>query len=446
MQPSGVIVIGGGAAGLMAAYTLSKAGIPVTLLEARDRLGGRIHTIQGSGFAQPVEAGAEFVHGHLPLTLQLLKEAGTGREETGGGIWRAQDGRLTREDDFIEQSGLLTKHLDELREDITIADFLDRFFSAPQHEKLRNSIRGFAEGYDAADIHRASAFALREEWAGEDDQYRPAGGYGSMIGFLEKCCRRQGCTIALSSVVEKVAWQPGQVRVCTNDGQLYTAARLLATLPLSLLQLAPPAPGAVRFSPELPEKRAAARRMGMGHVIKILLEFKEAFWKETVKRSTGADLSKAAWIFSSEQVPTWWTQYPHSSNLLTGWLAGPNAAARAGMKDQAILQLATGSLANIFSLPVAAVQSALVHAEVFNWSADLFSQGAYAYNTVETLEARKTILQPEADTLYFAGEALYEGPEMGTVEGALSSGKKVAERLLAGNENKKAAGNPAASV
>jgi monoamine oxidase len=69
---SSILIIGAGAAGLIAARRLSAAGHAVTVLEASDRIGGRIHTIQPPGFVRPIEAGAEFMHGKLPVTMQLL--------------------------------------------------------------------------------------------------------------------------------------------------------------------------------------------------------------------------------------------------------------------------------------------------------------------------------------------------------------------------------------
>ena len=71
-----IIILGGGVSGLMSARELSKLGYAVTILEATDRLGGRIHTIRNSLFTQPVEKGVEFIHGNLPLTIGLLKESG----------------------------------------------------------------------------------------------------------------------------------------------------------------------------------------------------------------------------------------------------------------------------------------------------------------------------------------------------------------------------------
>ncbi|MDQ2752949.1 MAG: FAD-dependent oxidoreductase, partial [Bacteroidota bacterium] len=85
---SDILIIGAGAAGLMAAKELSQKGKGVTVLEAKPQAGGRISTLHNNGFLQPVEAGAEFIHGNLPVTLQLLKEAGIKYAKTKGEMLR----------------------------------------------------------------------------------------------------------------------------------------------------------------------------------------------------------------------------------------------------------------------------------------------------------------------------------------------------------------------
>src|SRR3569833_3542686 len=94
MKNEDIIIVGAGASGLMAAYTLSKAGKKVTILEARDRIGGRIHTIANESFFKHAELGAEFVHGNLPVTLRLLKQAGIEYVSAEGEMWHYRDGRL----------------------------------------------------------------------------------------------------------------------------------------------------------------------------------------------------------------------------------------------------------------------------------------------------------------------------------------------------------------
>ncbi|HSC37763.1 MAG TPA: FAD-dependent oxidoreductase, partial [Chitinophagaceae bacterium] len=134
-------------------------------------------------------------------------------------------------------------------------------------------------------------------------------------------------------------------------------------------------------------------------------------------------------IISEEPVGTWWTQ-SERSGLLTGWLGGPRAAHLEGMKDAGIVQLALRSLAGIFNKTVEELHTLLVDAKVANWQKDPFSIGAYSYDTIHTAAARQLLRTPLENTLFFAGEALYEGVSPGTVEAALNSGAAVAQLLL----------------
>jgi monoamine oxidase len=95
-----VIIIGAGASGLMAAYELSLAGKKVAVIEARPRFGGRIHTISNGNFSIPVELGAEFIHGNLKLTKNLLKKAGIDSIEVEGELWQKDAKEFTRQDDL----------------------------------------------------------------------------------------------------------------------------------------------------------------------------------------------------------------------------------------------------------------------------------------------------------------------------------------------------------
>ncbi len=92
MKDIDILIIGAGAAGLMAAYTLSNAGKKVAILEARNRAGGRIHTLENASFFKHAELGAEFVHGNLPITLRLLKKAGIRYYPAWGEMWHYSNG------------------------------------------------------------------------------------------------------------------------------------------------------------------------------------------------------------------------------------------------------------------------------------------------------------------------------------------------------------------
>jgi len=435
MNQSDVIIIGAGASGLMAAYTLVKAGKTVTVLEARSRIGGRIHTGTNQGFSGPVELGAEFVHGNLPVTLGLLKEAGLATHGVDFEMWQYHNGSFAQSDEFIEGFGGFLKKLNALQHDMPLHDFLEQNFSGPQHATMRIQIENYVSGYDTADVHDASAFALRNEWKHEDEdaQHRVNGGYCTLLNYLAAAIREGGSEIVLNSAVADVFWESGAVKANTTGGTIYKAAKAIIALPLGVLQAPKDSEGALRFQPTLKGQAEAIHNVGFGSVIKILLEFDDIFWEgDAVTKLAGADLSTMGFLFSDEEIPTFWTQAPAHSPLLTGWLGGPPAHQKKHMPDEAILELTLASLSNIFNISPQVLRNKLVAWQVANWTAEPYTRGSYAYDKVKSPEARKILLQPVEHTIYFAGEYLYDGPAMGTVEAALTSGKNVAAMVLKG--------------
>lgn len=425
-----VIIIGAGAAGLMAARELSRAGKKVLILEARDRIGGRIHTFSGNGFTVPVEAGAEFVHGDLPVTLNLLKEYEIPFTKTGGAFKQVRHGKKNSEMNG-KQYAELEKRLNELKQDMPVEDFLTRYFAGEEYTALRKMVSGFMSGYEAADTKRASIFSFREDWLemGESNQYRVTGGYGKMISALADESVRKGSTLKLSTVVKSINWQKGEV---TDDaGHAFTGKKILVTVPLGVLTADSLLKDSIVFNPPLPDRMEAVSKLGYGDVIKIIIEFKDAFWKtQEAEKATGEKLRDVGFIFSDAEIPTWWTQYPDDSTILTGWLAGTNAKKLATADKKKILEAALKSIAYIFRLEEEQVKKKLTAAEVFDWSADAYTRGAYGYATPDAPELKKILSQPVDDKLYFAGEGLYEGKETGTVEAALANGLEMAKKIL----------------
>jgi len=428
-----IIIIGAGAAGLMAAKELSAAGEPVIILEARNRTGGRIYTERDPAFSLPIELGAEFVHGALPVTLNLLKEAGIQFHETGGEMWQANNGSSEQESQATDHWNLFEERMQEVSVDITINEFLDKYFPEEKYASLRDSVRGYATGYDSADPDKASTMALREEWLSDDNsaQYRLVGGHDQMVGYLTDCCKKQGCAIHLQTVARNIEWQKDVVKVNSATGEVYRGKKVIITLPVNALQAARNEAGAITFSPTLPHVTEAVTKMGMGAVIKILFEFKSAFWEDNaVTARIGKNLEHIGFILSDEIIPTWWTQYPAKTPLLTGWLGGPKAKAYQYTSDETIGTMAIDSLAAIFKITSEYIREQLVARRVVNWTADTYCRGSYSYATVETKKAREILETPTDDTIYFAGEAMFNGTEMGTVEAALASGEAVAKKIL----------------
>ena len=427
MQNSQILIIGAGAAGLMAAHTLAKAGKKVTVLEARNRCGGRIHTLNQESFFKNAELGAEFVHGDLPVTLNLLNEAGISYHSANAEMWHYKNGKFSQEGEFNGWDKVVEK-LGGLRDDVSIKDFLEKEFPGDENEELRKSVIGFVSGYDTADPAKASSFALREEWENEDfeAQHRVKGGYGVMINHLEEECKKHGAEIYLNAIVKEIHWQPGKVKAITSDGAEYHASQILIALPLGVLQADKNEQGAITFIPEIKEQQQAINAMGFGSIIKILLEFDEPFWEDkAAEELAGASLKDVGFILSNETIPTWWTQVPQHSAILTGWLGGLPAAEKKNSPSEEILDLSLQSVSNIFKRSINELKDKLVAFNIVNWTADPFTRGSYAYDTVEAPEARKVLGEAVDNTMFFAGEYLYEGPAMGTVEAALTSGVNV---------------------
>lgn len=420
-----VLIIGAGAAGLLAARELATAGRRVLLLEARDYLGGRAHTLTPPGFTAAIEAGAEFLHGEVPLTRALLTEAGMTWQAAEGRTYVIQDGQIQPDADFFGELPRVLAKLEELAEDLPLADFLAREFPGPAHAALRATTTQFAEGYDAADAQRVSAWALRDEWlaGGAEDSPRPVGGYGPLLAWLAAQAQAAGAVVHLDTPVQKIRWQPGQVEVVAATGATYQARQVLCTVPLGVWQRPAGQPGHLGFSPELPAHRAAAAQLGFGEVIKFVLEFKTPFWQD--------QLPELEFLLSEAPVPTWWSQLPSARPLLTGWVAGPAAQRLRTAPADALLHLALASLAQVLRTPVSELQTQLRASYIRNWGAEPHAYGAYSYPTVGSPAARAALATPVASTLFWAGEGLYDGPAGGTVEAALVSGHAAAQALLA---------------
>lgn len=371
MKNCDVLIVGAGATGLMAAYKLSAAGKRVVVLEARGRLGGRIHTLKNELFFKEAEQGAEFIHGDLPVTLDLLKAAGITAQPALGDMWRFADGEFKADDGATPDWSLVMERLDELKEDCSIDEFLQREFASDEHESLRKAVIRFVNGYDSADPKNASAFAIRNEWQHEDDdaQHRVSGGYSNMIHFLADECKAKGGEVFLSSVVTDIYHEANGVQVTVAGGDHYSAHQLVIALPLGILK-AEEGEGAITFHPQLMQHTRAFQDIGFGSIIKLLLEFDTLFWEgEDIAKFSGKDPKQMAFILSDEVIPTWWTQNPLRSPVLTGWLGGQPAAEKVQATDEELLELALQSLSNIFKKPMDELRDKLVAFNCANWTA-----------------------------------------------------------------------------
>jgi monoamine oxidase len=321
---------------------------------------------------------------------------------------------------------LLKKKLNELEEDETVKQFLDKNFSEEKYRSLYNSVKAFVEGYDAADIEYASALHFKKEWVEVErwEAYRIAGGYGELINALKQKCEENGCFLYPSISVTQIKWRKNMATAVCEKGKVYTASKIIVTVPLSILQQ-----DLITFFPPLPEKLNAARELKFGHVIKLQLLFKDRFWaNDTVQQKTGRNTDNLFFLFSDEKIPTWWTQYPEKNSLLTGWLAGPRSDAF--QSEEQLLNDALRSLASIFKTEMPWLKERMVSWRIFDWNKDPYSNGAYVYPTVNQGKYIETLQSTVEKTVYFAGEVFGTDSGVGLVESALESAYKVVQKII----------------
>jgi monoamine oxidase len=206
-----------------------------------------------------------------------------------------------------------------------------------------------------------------------------------------------------------------------HDGLAVEADAAILSVPLPLL-------AEIALPPTARKRAAAAADIGYGNVVKILFRFATKWWADFA----GRDLANLSFVLSDAVVPTWWTQYPAEYPVLTGWYAGPKADRVSSLTDRELAEMGLASLAEIFDLPVDRLRADLVAWRAINWGNDPFARGAYSYATPQT-RAAQSVLRRLDGPVFFAGEALYDGVDMGTVEAALANGQETAQAILGGS-------------
>lgn len=429
-----VLVLGGGAAGLSAAIELARAGLKPLVLEARDRIGGRMFTIPDPQLQAPIELGAEFIHGLPPEIWQILQRENVVPIEMDGDDWCFREEKLSKCDFFSEVDDLLSR-LNDKGPDESFADFLARegnHFS----QETRDWALGYITGFHAADPKRISVHSLVK--ATEADEtieghrtFRIPGGYGWLIEHFRRQLEKFGIPVQLNTVVERVEWKADRVMMSgKRNSQAFEAqARYaLITVPLGVLQS-----GDIQFSPELPEpKRDAMAHLAMGRVARVTLRFRERFWEgiHPVPKEPSEGLSNMSFLFSRQDwFPTWWTTMPRKLPILTAWAPFPDAELLSGRSKDFVVSKALDALAHVVNQPRTLLHGLLEDAYYHDWQADPFSRGAYSYVCVAGEDAEEGLASPVANTLFFAGEATDITGHNGTVHGAIASGHRAAGEI-----------------
>jgi monoamine oxidase len=431
-----VVVLGAGMAGLAAARVLGERGLRVVVVEAQERVGGRIlsRQVESGGV---VELGAEFVHGRPPELWALIEEAGVQTAERDGTMLREGwgGGLEDASDDDEPLFAPLEQMEDFAGEDVAFWDWL-KASEVPDSE--RAALLGYVEGFNAADARRISVRSLgvqqkAEDAAGGATSFHVRGGYAQLTEYLAKRVVELGGEIRLGCEVLGVRWSDDEVCVETSQGDL-SAARCVVTLPLGVLQRVNKEHG-VWMEPE-PAAIAHAQRLAMGDAERFTMVFRERWWTGAAALDVKT-LEAMSFLFTPQRLPpVWWTGHPEAQALpaLTGWVGGPRAKGFRGKSAEELGAAACGVLAEIFGISESAVREALVSTHRHDWAADVHARGAYSYVPVGAIDASAAMTLPERGMIFFAGEHTDVTGHWGTVHAALRSGLRAAAQILGEDE------------
>ena len=422
MEDKSVIVVGAGIAGLAAAVELAKAGWIVSLLEGRDRVGGRIHTVWNRDGSAAIELGAEFIHGEHVATWPFIRAAGLATEEVPDRRWRVT-GQGLHEDTSLEALDGWEKRVDFTAPDQSLDDFLRH--NTGLSDEGKRVLREYVAGFHAADPKEVSVQAVARATIAAQEQegtrlFRLADGYVKLVDWFQRQFEAAGGRLYSGQVAQRICWRPGQVDVeaWSNGSQTrFTGTAAVITVPLTIL--APGSPAELLFIPELREKRAALTGLKMGLVQKVVFELcpTSEFWT----------VSKPGFIYPGDDgFPTWWAQ--KRGHLLTGWAGGPRATTLEG-NETFVRERAFRAGCRVLRIPEDRVREEVTQVHFHNWTHDPFARGAYSYLRTSALAAPGQLSEPVANTLFFAGEATAAGAQQGTVHGALQSGLRAAESV-----------------
>jgi monoamine oxidase len=412
-----VIVVGGGLAGLAAANRLADGGRRVTLLEARDRLGGRVWSATHDRVA--IEFGPEWLDSTGQMARLVRESGGQVTESAGDFLERAPSGwKPNRQSEVVRR--LVRRLIRRSDPDLTLIEALHQSGRGEDLATARQYLLPYVEGFHAADPRRLSCrwlMEVEENQSADMSDGRTLEGLSRVVDLL--ATRLDGrAQVRLDAPVRRIGWREGQVDVATGD-ETISARCAVITVPLGVLQA-----GALEFAPPLASHAVALTQMAVGQVHKVILRLEPVPW-------TGRLPDNALFLHDSGLgFPTWWLPADREQPLIVGWVGGPPAEQLAGMDSRRIVGLAIDSLARLLHLERREVELAVAEVWYHDWSRDPCAMGAYSYVVSGGIGAPESLARPVAHTLFFAGEATCSHGYNATMDGALQSGVRAAEEIL----------------
>lgn len=420
--PPSCVIIGAGLAGLAAARILSARGWRITIVEARNRVGGRVftHHMAGASTSLICELGAEWVGASHERVHALCRECGLELADHRFSISLLSNGRLQRPDEWsysprsVEAFERLRTRYERLtlaqKKELDAIDWwtcLERTGFTQEDLRLRDLFDStdFGESIRHVSAYMAAAEYFESSPANEMD-FRIVGGNSKLVDALVE---RVSVTIRLGVRVDVVRQRAGRVTV-EGSGERFESDACICTVPSRMLN-------GIRFTPPLSTAHThAADSLQYARIVKSSVLFTERFWKDDDFSVVSDDTTHYYFHSTKGQAD------PHG--IFTSYTVGDKADVIAAQDERRKLELITRDLAPLDSRAGALARTVSSYA----WQRDPFANGAYAlYRPGQWYGVRPVLARPHGKIL-FAGEHLADW--QGFMEGAIVSGEDAAKQLL----------------
>ncbi|HET9636950.1 MAG TPA: NAD(P)/FAD-dependent oxidoreductase [Gemmatimonadaceae bacterium] len=432
-----VAIVGAGVAGLAAARSLKESGHSICVLEARDRIGGRIYTLHDPRLAHAIELGAEFIHGSAPELVEIVNEAGLTPFIIEGDRRRPRGRKLVEAKDYWGELHKVMRYLPDSGPDESFAEFLDRGPGGPTAAEARRLAKQFVQGFHAAETQKISAKALADGGAPSEDPaeqriMRIPSGYEGVPKYFARGIESQ---IMTETIVQSIEWERHRVAISSRSsrGQSVNvnARAAIVTAPLAVVFCPPSESGALDFRPMPSVLQKIHGKLTVGSVQRAVFLFRERWWTDKLGSvPKGGSLENLSFLYGdSEDYPVWWTLYPAHVPAMVGWAGGPAALRLAGKSYEEKRDRAIAALAKNFRVTKRRIESQVVEMWTHDWNLDPFARGAYSYSMVGGKNAAAQLAKGVEGTLWFAGEAADAEGRNGTVNGAIGSGRAAAKAV-----------------
>lgn len=420
-----VIVIGAGASGIYAAHLLMKQGVDVTILEASNRIGGRM--MANTSFADfPIEMGAEEIHGKRSVLYDLAAFVAPENlvEHTGKDFYwmnnlLRDEQNLLSQSEYAGEVETMFQLIDSLgtypEENKLLSQYLVDFPLIPSLHPIVNAL--VANEYGSSN-NRIGMLALKEAEAGYSSGDESFGLNGiSYWQLFEYAFSDAIGKVVLNEAVKTIDYSGSIVRVKSIHGVEYVADRVLVTIPLTILKN-----NSIEFLPALPsEKLQAIQSIEMGGGIKITIKFTSPFWDPDTQSILGASIVPEYWVTAADKTS--------NGFYLTAFIMGESADNLALLSENAAIQELLSELSTLY--PNGNVQSLFSGEFLYkNWANEPYIGGSYSYPSINSAGQRENLASSISNKLFFAGEATNYDGHLATVHGAMETGYRAAIEIL----------------